>query len=140
MKIIITENQKQSTQDRLKNMVKNVGWEQASDVVGGTNDLLKLVFDNNPRKFLNLFDDLNMVQSETHQDWTLFKNKKGNTIILYDRKENVVFISFSKIWSFLEKGLRLDRGDIKDIVNRWVRDVYDLKNVIVAAGRWSEVT
>ena len=57
MKIIITENQKQSTQDRLKNMVKNVGWEQASDVVGGTNDLLKLVFDNNPRKFLNLFDD-----------------------------------------------------------------------------------
>ena len=140
MKIIITENQKQSTQDRLKNMVKNVGWEQASDVVGGTNDLLKLVFDNNPRKFLNLFDDLNMVQSETHQDWTLFKNKKGNTIILYDRKENVAFISFSKIWSFLEKGLRLDRGDIKDIVNRWVRDVYDLKNVIVAAGRWSEVT
>ena len=121
-------------------MVKNVGWEQASDVVGGTNDLLKLVFDNNPRKFLNLFDDLNMVQSETHQDWTLFKNKKGNTIILYDRKENVAFISFSKIWSFLEKGLRLDRGDIKDIVNRWVRDVYDLKNVIVAAGRWSEVT
>ena len=140
MKIIITENQKQSTQDRLKNMVKNVGWEQASDVVGGTNDLLKLVFDNNPRKFLNLFDDLNMVQSETHQDWTLFKNKKGNTIILYDRKENVAFISFSKIWSFLEKGIGLDRGDIKDIVNRWVRDVYDLKNVIVAAGRWSEVT
>ena len=140
MKIIITENQKQSTQDRLKNMVKNVGWEQASDVVGGSDNLLKLVFDNNPRKLLNLFEDLNMVQSETHQDWTLFKNKKGNTIILYDRKENVAFISFSKIWSFLEKGLRLDRGDIKDIVNRWVRDVYDLKNVIVAAGRWSEVT
>ena len=140
MKIIITENQKQSTQDRLKNMVKNVGWEQASDVVGGSDNLLKLVFDNNPRKLLNLFDDLNMVQSETHQDWTLFKNKKGETIIVYDRKENVAFISFSKIWSFLEKGLRLDRGDIKDIVNRWVRDVYDLKNVIVAAGRWSEVT
>ena len=121
-------------------MVKNVGWQQASDIAGGSDNLLKLVFDNNPRKFLNLFDDLNMVQSETHQDWTLFKNKKGNTIILYDRKENVAFISFSKIWSFLEKGLRLDRGDIKDIVNRWVRDVYDLKNVIVAAGRWSEVT
>jgi hypothetical protein len=140
MKIIITENQQDLLKDRLKNMVKNVGWEQASDVVGGSDNLLKLVFDNNPRKLLNLFDDLNMVQSETHQDWTLFKNKKGNTIILYDRKENVAFISFSKIWSFLEKGLRLDRGDIKDIVNRWVRDVYDLKNVIVAAGRWSEVT
>lgn len=139
MKIIITENQKQSTQDRLKNMVKNVGWEQASDVVGGSDNLLKLVFDNNPRKLLNLFDDLNMVQSETHQDWTLFKNEKGKTIIVYDRKENVVFVSFNKIWSFLEIGIGLDRGDVQGIIKRWVRDVYDLKNVIVAAGRWVDI-
>lgn len=139
MKIIITENQKQSTQDKLKKIVKEIGWEQASDIAGGGKSLLKFVFDNNPRKFLNLFDDLNMVQSETNQDWTLFKNEKGKMIIVYDRKEKVVFFSFNIIWSFLEKGIGLERGDIQDIIKRWVRDVYDLKNVIVASSRWSEI-
>ena len=139
MKIIITENQKQSTQDRLKNIVKNVGWQQASDIAGGGKSLLKFVFDNNPRKFLNLFDDLNMVQSETNQDWTLFKNEKGETRMLYDRKEKVVFFSFNKIWSFLGNGIGLDYYDVENNLKRWVEDVYDLKNVIVAAGRWADI-
>ena len=99
----------------------------------------KLIY-NNSKILHNFYNSLLKTNEDLALNLTLFKNKKGNTIILYDRKENVAFISFSKIWSFLEKGLRLDRGDIKDIVNRWVRYVYDLKNVIVAAGRWSEVT
>jgi hypothetical protein len=39
----------------------------------------------------------------------------------------------------LEIGIGLDRGDVQGIIKRWVRDVYDLKNVIVAAGRWVDI-
>ena len=76
MRIIITENQQSSLQLKLKKMVKDIGVKKTSNVVGGFENLTKLGFNSNPMEFLNMFNDLDVVQLEEKPDLTLFRYEK----------------------------------------------------------------
>jgi hypothetical protein len=71
-KILKEESLKQT----LKQQVKGFGWKDTAELVGGTENLVKLGFNNNPMEFLNMFNDLDVVQSEENPNWTLFRYKK----------------------------------------------------------------
>jgi hypothetical protein len=135
MKIIITEEQQDSIKTKLQKMVKKLGWEKASVAVGGLENLAKLGFNNDPFEFLKLFNDLDVVQSEEKENWTLFRYKKHNNLMVYDRKNEYVYINYDEIWSFLKSrsflksSFGLGYQEIQELTKEWLGEVYNLRGV-----------
>ena len=134
MKIIITERQKNVLFENKRNEVlidtiKYEGWESAADMVGGSENLKTLVEIKTPIDFLNIFTDLDVVQSEEKPDWELYRYEKGNNMMIYDRKSDYVFIDYHKIWSFLEKVFGLNYSEIQQLTEEWLSEVYNLRGV-----------
>jgi len=125
MKIIITENQQESIKIELQSMVKDIGWELTAKIVNGPKKLAKLAFNNSPMEFLNLFNDLDVVQSKKNPDSTLFKDKNGNNLMVHNNSN--VNIDYNKIWSFLGEGFGLDFYETKKLTELWLYDAYNLE-------------
>jgi hypothetical protein len=125
MKIIITENQQESIKIELQSMVKDIGWELTAKIVNGPKKLAKLAFNNGPMEFLNLFNDLDVVQSKKNPNCTLFKYKKGNNVMVL--LSGNVNIDYNKIWSFLGEGFGLDFYQTKKLTELWLSDAYNLE-------------
>jgi hypothetical protein len=131
MKIIITEEQSNTISDKLKYMIKQYGLVNASKYVGGLRNLGKLGFNDNPLEFLNLFNDMDVVQSEENHPWTLFIDENGNDIMVYNRESNHIHVGKRKIWSILGKLFGLDSFEIREVIKEWLDEVYNLKVVTV---------
>jgi hypothetical protein len=129
MKILITEHQRKSIQEKLQKLVKKLGWEQTTKVVNGSDNLKKLGFNNDPMEFLHLFDDLDVVQSEEMKDWTLFRYKKHDNLMVYDRKTKNVYISYTNIWTVLGKHFGLKYFEIQKLTKEWLGEVYNLRGI-----------
>jgi hypothetical protein len=134
MKIIISERQQKlikenSVKGSLIDMIKEDGWKSVSGVVGGIDNLKKLVGIESPMEFLHLFDDLDVVQSEEKPDWTLFRYEIGNNLMVYDDEFDFVYINHSIIWSFLEKVFGFNYSEIQEVILEWLSEVYDLRGV-----------
>ena len=128
MKLIITENQQNSLKEKLQLFVKREGWDRTEIRVGEKN-LLKIGFDNNPGEFLNLFNDLNIVQSKEERDWTLFRYKPNENLMVYDRKNDVVYLDYDKIWSVLRFKFGLETTETEELTEEWLDEVYNLRGI-----------
>lgn len=126
VKRVIKEN---SVKDDLTQMIKYDGWESAAGLVGGVGNLKKLTGIETPMEFLNLFNDLDVVQSKEEPNWTLFRYEDGNNMMIYDRERKDFFISNYIIWTFLEKGFGLNRLKIEKVIKEWLYEVYNLRGV-----------
>ena len=126
VKRVIKEN---SVKYELIQMIKDGDWRSTAELVGGYKNLSKLAFDNNPMKFLNLFNDMDVVKSEKVPNWTLYRYEKGNNIMIYNRKNGNTYVNYHKIWEFLEKGFGLDFDEIQGLTNEWLFEVYNLSGV-----------
>ena len=136
MKIIITESQYNLLFENKKNQflfdtIKDEGWESASEWVGGIENLKRLAGIETPMNFLNLFNNLDIVQSEVQPSFILFKYKNGDNIMIYDRVNNYVHISYYVIWEFLKKGFELKYFEIQQIIEKWLSKAYNLKGVTI---------
>ena len=135
MKIIITENQYKlikeniSLKEKLKGLIKNVGFESTVRVVGSLDNLFKIFDIKEPMDFLNLFNDLESVQSEEQQYWTLYRYKKGHNFMIYNRKNEYIYISFNDIWSVLQRKFGFNYGEIQELTKIWLGEVYNLRGV-----------
>jgi hypothetical protein len=140
VKKVIKEN---SLRQDLIQQIKEDGWEETSELVGGSENLKKLTGLDNLMDFLHLFDDLNVVQSEEEPNVTLYRYKKGHNLIYYDRENNNVYVSYEDIWSFLE-----DPFEEPSTIKIWFDKVYNLRDNINNAhyfgeeigGRWMRHT
>ena len=122
MKVLITEN-------KLEKVLKQSGTEKTIKLLGGWENFCKVFDIESPMDFLHLFDDLEQVQSEEYENYTLFRYKKGNNYIIYDRKDEEVYISYYEIWLFLEDKFGLDDYEIKSLTEGWLDEVYNLRGV-----------
>jgi len=127
VKRVIKEN---ATKDFLIDMIKYDGWESAAELVGGIDNLKKLAGIGTPMDFLNIFTDLDVVQSEKEPDWTLYRYEKGNNMMIYNRKNKDVYINYHDIWVFLDIGFELSQSEIKEVIEGWLSEVYNLRGVI----------
>ena len=125
MKIIITENKV----ERLKELIKTNGVKQVIDLMGGFDTFCKVMNIEGPMDFLHLFDDLDVVQSEEKEHWTLFRYKKGNNLMIYDRKSKEVYISYDDIWSFLKDEFDLTTPVVQGVTKKWLGEVYNVRGV-----------
>ena len=130
VKTVIKEN---SLRDDLIQQIKEYGWKETSQFVGGRVNLKKLVGIKTPMDFLHLFNDLNVVQSEETPDWTLFKYEKRTKLMVYNRLRNIVYINYYKFWRVLEYGFYLNDSEINELIQEWLDEVYDLSDVTIKA-------
>ena len=78
---------KNNLKEKLKDLIKKVGFESTIRVVGSLDKTFEIFDIKEPMDFLNLFNDLESVQSEERKDWTLYCYKKGYNFMIYDRKK-----------------------------------------------------
>ena len=134
MKIIITEQQyklikEDSLKQSLLDNIKEYGVEDTISLVGDFNNLSQLLNINSPMDFLHLFDDLDVVQSEERQEWTLFRYEKHKNLIIYDRENDYVYFNYYEIWSFLKHGFGLNYSETQELTKTWLDEVYNLRGV-----------
>ena len=110
-------------------MIKSYGLEIAGKAVGGIDNLFKILDINTPMDFLHLFDDLDVVQSEEEPNWTLFRYKPRQNLMIYNRKNNYVYIDYYDIWSVLEEHFGLKYGEIQELTKMWLGEVYNLRGI-----------
>ena len=114
VKRVIKEN---NTKMELINTIKDEGFNSTAEMVGGVKNLIKLLGVKTPTEFLHLFDDLDVVQSEENNNWSLFRYKPKHNIMVYNKKNEVLFIFRNGKWDLpkggIEKGEEMERGDGK---------------------------
>lgn len=127
MKIIITENQ---LKDNIIHLIKTEGSIETCQMLAlSAPELAEMFFNNNPMEFLNIFNDLKTAKYTAKPKWTVFKNEKGHVIMIYDREIGMVDIDFSYIWFFLRKGFNLTNNEVRDITEKWLSEIYNIKDV-----------
>jgi hypothetical protein len=133
MKIIITEDQSNTISDKLKSMVKQMGWEIASKSVGGYKNLAKLGFNNNPIDYLYFMDENSKIV-KNDKGYYFFKDGNGmNNLMIYTPKTSTLFINKEMIWYYMNLGFGLDYGGIQELIRKWFKETYN-KDVSVVRG------
>jgi hypothetical protein len=132
MKILISERQKNllienQLRDELINIIKYDGWKDAIIYVGNNDNLKKVINFETPLDFLNLFNDLEVVQSVEIDDYILFRYEKGKNLIAYNQKNGNGSINYYEIWSFLESYFGLKDNEIKELTKEWLSETYNLR-------------
>ena len=126
---IIKEEILNRGQEKLIGLIKTLGVIKASKAVGGINNLFRILDINSPMEFLHLFNDLEQVQSEEESDWTLFRYKPKQNLMIYNRKNNYVYIDYDDIWSVLEEHFGLKYSEIQELTKMWLGEVYNLRGI-----------
>ena len=134
MKIIISERQQRlikenSIREDLVNQIKEEGWNSASEMVGGDKNLMKVLKIDSPMDFLHLFDDMDIVQSEVMDHWTLFRYKPKKNLIIHDRRHKHIYIVYYEFLSVLEELFGLKDTETQSIIQAWLDEVYNLRGV-----------
>tara|TARA_R110000868_G_scaffold198578_1_gene445133 strand:- start:210 stop:647 length:438 start_codon:yes stop_codon:yes gene_type:complete len=137
MKIIITENQQESIKIELQSMVKDIGWELTAKIVNGPKKLAKLAFNNSPMEFLNLFNDLDVVESDEAPDSNLYRYEEGNNIMIYDRQRGSLYVNFKFTWLFLKEAFGLREVELEQLTQEWLTEAYNLNLRISKIGKFS---
>jgi hypothetical protein len=128
MKIIISENQVDKIKSKIHEYVKKYGIQKCREIFGDK-VLFTIGFNNDPMEFLNLFNDLDQVQSKEQETGVLFRYKKGENLMVYNRFTGYVFINDDQIWSVLRNDFGLNYDDTQQVTEEWLRVVYNLNRV-----------
>lgn len=123
MKLIIKESQLNNT---ITKLIKMEGWEKTGETLGlSPKEFMEQMFDGNPMDFLNIYNDLDVVQSEEKPDCTLFRYEKGDNLMVYSNINKIMGIDVDNILSFLiESGFEEDAADI---LIEWLSNTFEIE-------------
>ena len=98
MKIIITEQQNEKLNKKIRLAVEKLGLAQARELMG--DELIKQTYIDNPLSFLEQFNNLSYIEKEGQ----VFYHDGHNIIFYYwpitKGDEGLIQISYKYIWSF----------------------------------------
>lgn len=131
MKIIISERQQKlikenSVRDSLIKQIREEGWEDTADMVGGSRNLGRLVGLTKPSKLLNIFNDLKSIPNKDNDYLVNYVNDSGKAIMIYDRKNKYVYVNQDFIWSALMDYFDFSYYLTQVVIKEWLYDVYNL--------------
>lgn len=129
MKYIITESQNDNLKVLLKQVIKSKGVLTTIKSVGGFDNFVKIMDVDSPRDFLNLFNDLDAVQSGEDPDWTLFRFKPEHNLMIYNRRRDLVYINRYEIWEILKDIFVLIDFEVFKLIKEWLGEVYNIWGV-----------
>ena len=109
--------------------IKDEGFISTAEMVGGAEILLKLLGIKSPMDFLHLFDDLDVVKSDENPNLTLFRYKPKHSIIVYNKENRDLYVSYDDIWIILRNNFGLKYSEIQELMKEWLGEVYNLRGV-----------
>jgi len=128
MKFIITEEQSEKLNQKVKSMVNKYGIEYTLMMFDNNVDIIKRTYKDNPLDFLNQFNDLTLVEKYGKINYV---NKDGISIFYYYPKKNneYVFINYHRMWIFFKEVIGFENSEIKSIIKNWLEETYNLKGL-----------
>ena len=119
----------------LIDMIKNEGWKSVQKYVGDVQDLKNATGIHNSVVFLNLFSDLDRVESEEYRSIFLYRYEKGKNVMVFEERDNgmYVHINYDIIFGPLANFKETIRYDEKtQTIKRWLIRAYgvETKNII----------
>ena len=131
--VIIENNSKNS----LIKLVREDGWQTASKFVGGLENLKRLLRIETPMDFLNIFTDLDVVESDEAPDSNLYRYEEGNNIMIYNRQRGSLYVNFKFTWLFLKEAFGLREVELEQLTQEWLTEAYNLNLRISKIGKFS---
>jgi len=125
MKIIITENQSDKINDRIRSTVEKLGLEDALKIFGGNKDIIRRSYKDNPLSFLDQFNNLKPVI----KDGRIYYVNENNIPLFYyyqDEKNGYCYINFWKIWVFFLIVFGYKYSEIQQLIKEWLGETYNL--------------
>ena len=126
MKILITENK---LENKLENIIKSTGIAGTINLFGGFDNYCKVFKIEDPMDFLKSLPLMDVVQSEEKPGLTLFRYEKGKNIMIYDKKNEEVYINYDEIWEVLANKFELKYSGTQELTKKWLDEVYNLRGV-----------
>jgi hypothetical protein len=130
---VLREETSNRTQNKLIDMIKTIGFKKTSKAVGGIDNLKKITGLHNSVVFLNLFSDLERVESEENPEIFLYRYKKGKNVIVVDERDDdmrnvYVYVNYDLIYGplaiFKESVFYKDK---EQILKRWMKNTFDIE-------------
>lgn len=123
MKIIITEQQNEKLNKKIRSAVEKLGFKQSLEMFG--KDVFKQAFIDNPLSFLNQFNELRLIKKEGEINYV----DENNFIIFYYKVNNdryrSLYVDYD-IWSFFQNIMGFSQPNTEKIIKNWLKDVYGL--------------
>ena len=133
MKIIINEsqykrlNESLSEKETIQNKIKEDGWNKLLKY-NNPNSILSRGFDNNPVEFLNLYNDLDMVISQTSSNIMLFRKKPNDNLMVFNLLTKKMYINNTELWMILEDLFKLTPEQTESIIKVWLDKTFNISD------------
>ena len=71
---------------------------------------------------------------KTYTELILYVNSDIEVMMKYNKKNGIVFIDYTNIWSKIESLFSLDSSETQSIMRVWLAETYDLRRVTPTRG------
>ena len=127
MKIIITEDQNEQLNHKIRYAVEKLGLGQSRQMFG--DGLINQAYIDNPLSFLDQFNNLKPIEKDDDGFIDINYVDEDNYIIFYyaptNNSQRSVYVYYD-IWSFFRTTMEYSDHDTKVIIKNWLKDVYGL--------------
>jgi hypothetical protein len=129
MKIIITEQQNEKVNRKIRFAVEKLGLKQAREMMG--DELIKQGYIDNTLSFLDQFNNLNPVE----KDDKIYYVDNDNLPLFYNYKEEqeskngYYYINYYRIWLFFSEVMGYNYTEVQEIMKEWLGTTYNLRGL-----------
>jgi len=129
MKIIITEQQNEKLNRKIRLAVEKLGLKQSREMFG--KEIIKQVYIDNPLLFLNQFNNLKPVEKNGK---IYYVDNENQPLFFYykdeqDSKNGYYYINYYMIWSFFEVVMGYNYTEIEGFMKEWLGATYNLRGL-----------
>ena len=129
MKIIITEQQNEKVNHKIRSAVEKLGLVQEREMMG--DELIKQGYIDNPLSFLDQFNNLNPVE----KDDKIYYVDNDNLPLFYyykeerESKNGRYYINYYRIWLFFYDIMGYNYTEVQEIMKEWLGTTYNLRGL-----------
>jgi hypothetical protein len=129
MKIIITEQQNEQLNNKIRLAVEKLGLPQARELFG--DEIIKQAYIDNPLSFLDQFNNLKPVEKD---DKIYYVDNDNLPLFFYCTKGQCSInghchINKNRIWSFFGGVMNYKYSKIEEIIKEWLTTTYNLSEL-----------
>ncbi len=126
MKFIITEEQSEKLNHKVRFMVNKFGFKETIRLFDNNINIIKRAYQDNPSSYLEQFNDLIPVEK---YDKIYYVDKDKNPLFYYypNKKNGFIYINYNRIWMFFEEIIGLEPSETHTIINNWLEETYNLR-------------
>lgn len=126
MKFIITEEQNEKLNHKVRTMVNKYGIEHTLKMFDNNENIIRKAYQDNPYEYLNNFNDLIRVD-KNEKIW--YYDKEGRIIFSYypEKRKGPISVNYYRIWVFLQKIFNFTTSEVQNMLKDWLEKTYNIE-------------